>query len=853
MELNHSNDGDFRSVIDDLTVQNKKLKRKLRTYEQVYYPHLRKEKLFEVKIHGLPGYRKRELEEILRSFASSVETEACEKPASDPSRTRIPGPTVKLRKLSSQTTSYSKTIDYSKELADSAYASMSGKTRHSLPTKNDRARTNNLRRASEANQQNIRSYLHEIPQTRTAKHSSGMSERSKMKLVVKRLEQLFTGKGAASHHSGHPLQQQQVLQSAAKEQKHEVGAHGPYIIGEGMREARILRGDTELQVDSWSEANMSVQQSRQGNDGEVSESRTSQRSRNGSPEQRPTRPHDLDLNRVQVPSENINYIHHLGIVSSSETDAKDGWVYLNLLTSMAQLHTLNVTPEFIRQAVATMSAKFELSEDGSRVRWQGEADETKLSSDNDDSDDVARWEVLVYNSHSINNTAPVEISQTKREIDGSQRPDHELLAPQPSTSMIQGSKRIPVALSPSNDQGSNFQYKPLFFHDAPSEQDDSSNCATSSAASSVLSENATSSNSRSHGVHESEAKLRRQNRGNGPIIFYNKARFCTDLSGDPTGSCIDEVTHSRYCQVPLGISQAARNECPERYQAEDEASLSRRTSPLCAATEEDSISSIRSALDLEDLRSSISDCISPQNTPSLMEASGLGGIQPEDNFVVKVRVEHGREKKRQSSREMSPFTTPLDRQHRRRVNNAPQKLFNVFRDSKHIPRSQPAPAPVNAEVISSVTCNLSPSKLPPPSYVCLPFSSSGSDSDGDDSSQLIHDNQCVPIRTQNIIREFVPTRPVDFFIGSSSGESKGSSCASTVSDSDDDSSIDLLAHARVLDPDSVAAREREFDSTTGPQLGEVPTGSSAATAGGGSGHNSRSPGDMNDADIVGAA
>src|SRR6266700_6675017 len=54
---------DFRSVIDDLTVANKKLKQKLRKYEKLYDAHLQEEKLFEVRFHGLPDHKKKELEE----------------------------------------------------------------------------------------------------------------------------------------------------------------------------------------------------------------------------------------------------------------------------------------------------------------------------------------------------------------------------------------------------------------------------------------------------------------------------------------------------------------------------------------------------------------------------------------------------------------------------------------------------------------------------------------------------------------------------------------------------------------------------------------------------------------------
>lgn len=62
-------------------------------------------------------------------------------------------------------------------------------------------------------------------------------------------------------------------------------------------------------------------------------------------------------------------------------DNNEGWVYLNLLINMAQLHTLNVTPEFIKKAVNQLSVNFELSSDGQRIRWKGGVGGTSLSAE----------------------------------------------------------------------------------------------------------------------------------------------------------------------------------------------------------------------------------------------------------------------------------------------------------------------------------------------------------------------------------------------------------------------------------------------------------------------------------------
>ena len=144
----------------------------------------------------------------------------------------------------------------------------------------------------------------------------------------------------------------------------------------------------------------------------------------------------------------------------------------------------------------------------------------------------------------------------------------------------------------------------------------------------------------------------------------------------------------------------------------------------------------------------------------MFEVSGIGGVIPGDNFTVKVQVEH-----KQSS------------------------------DKSTIGR----------RILSVQRNDLLPSALPPPSYTFLPFSSgSGSDGgsgDGEDSDNCVNGN---PLEEQPV-GHFVPPQFLNTF---SSSETHNTSSDDQISD---DSSIDLLAHARQLQPEEVAAREREFE------------------------------------------
>ena len=858
MEANESNSEDFRAVIDDLTIQNKRLRRKLKQYERLHCSHLQEEKLFEVRFHGLSAHRKRELERICRNFASSSE-DYPEKSVFGLGELKTSAPIVTNRNPASSSTSCSK----GSKVIDSAYASMSGQTGVSQKQLQDH-NPKDGHAQSQSKQQNVKSYLHDIPQTLLPRHSLPMSERAKSRLVVRRLEQIFTGGRAAGRHN-QSHQQQEVSQSAAQadrirfetcgrklqpiresvrearilpnytelkvdflseanlavqQSQQNVESRGQKPPKEGIREARILLGFAGSQIDSSSETNLTGQESRQSIDGEDFRSREPRASRAVTPDQRPTRPLDLDIHRAQVPSENIEYIRHLGLASPLASldvnpNPDDGWVFLNLLISMAQLHMLNVTPEFIRRAVANVSSKLELSTDGTKVRWRGGTDGTNMSSDSDESEDTgnsksARPSVLVSSRRSLADMP------SRAGLDDSQEPNSVIPVPigLPTVPEV-GAKRRPVYLEQPNDVDK-FQYKPLFFHRAASEDDDDSAHATNSVSSFDLIENATGLNSGSYGVRESEVRLRKQNRENGPIIFYNKAWFCTDLSGDSSGAMHNEAAYCRYTQEPIGCHQHADQGILDESESDDISN----GDGVAESMDLDMSSTIttRSAFDLEDLKSSISDLSTTSPIP--MEVSGIGGIQPEDNFVVKVQVRQER-RKRQGSRAQLPFSSPRS-QTRRLRHSIPRGSTNIFRGVKDIPRVHFSRGPIKSEIISAVKTDMPPSSLPPPSYVCLPFSSSES-SDGDDDDDDDDDEDPIikyysekpQASLKSSVEDLVDPRPVNLFLGSSSDESVESSYISTSSGSDDDSSIDFLANARVLDPDTIAAQEREFEVNSG--------------------------------------
>ncbi|SCV72666.1 BQ2448_4203 [Microbotryum intermedium] len=70
-------------------------------------------------------------------------------------------------------------------------------------------------------------------------------------------------------------------------------------------------------------------------------------------------------------SSNTRYLRTM--LDSNETKRGGGWVYLNLILTMAGVHRLNLSIDFLRWSLKRRSHRIEVSEDGSKVRWRGEA------------------------------------------------------------------------------------------------------------------------------------------------------------------------------------------------------------------------------------------------------------------------------------------------------------------------------------------------------------------------------------------------------------------------------------------------------------------------------------------------
>lgn len=862
----HGSDVDaFRSVIDDLTIENRKLKERLRRYEQSYDMQLERDKLFEVKIHGLAPRKKRELEETLRVFASSIDgadSHACREAMSQ-------SPTHSIPVISKERTSGSSFTSNSRPL-DSAYASMSA----SEPTSMSRNLAAPAGKKGAVPMQTkdhyMRSFLQDIPRGLLPKNPHVMTERAKKKLVVRKLERLFTGKKISIPNGlTQPQQQQEVSHSAAEADRLIVEGHGKAVVLEGLREAQI--STTEMEPMGFKHGRGCAEPGYNYASLAPIESESESVVRDRSQDQRPTRPLDLDPDRAQIPAENVEYIRHLGLsiprlMRGPSADA-EGWVYLNLLINMAQLHIINVTPDFVRRAVADVSAKFEISSDGRKLRWGGGSEGTKMSSESGES--------TAYRGSQDDSDSSQDVPRKRRKLMSPQQhltsQQSEDIGISPACSLGQRPATLPTS-GVGKQQTALVMYKPLFRHrshdsvDSTSEGDASSRAYSTAADDSLPGRHLGCRHvSFVSGKHSLDNSSNKQKRGDGTIAFYSGANFCTDLTGD-RGDMSTALRVQGGGQD--GYSNNQQNALGSTLASAFGANL-RRTSSGSLLTfrpfKDYSIETDALELDgptqLKSPELAVDDTVgdldfSPKwnlqqeqvkNEVLEFEASGLGGTLPADHFCVSVATRHpiyaqhpGPTSAPSSAAGASSLggseTSPGSRSSKRsgvKLANAEDILAKLHNRRRGAPPASRSSSSVSAsadrsimpEIIATSTTALPSSTLPPPSSYFTPCLSSSSSSPSGTSSapsvalqpSLAHGNsRSSPhstvgrptFRFLNAARHRPPPTDSDLSYGYEEEHSDGED----EEDEDSDESIDMLATARGSDPEAIAAQERAFEA-----------------------------------------
>ncbi|KAL8674310.1 MAG: hypothetical protein Q9168_001303 [Polycauliona sp. 1 TL-2023] len=578
LELSENDPNTFRDIIDDLTVQNKSLKRQLKRYEKTQSISKAHNGLFEVRIHNLPAHKKRELEVILQKFTATVQSPQYQ-PGPMPPTTRGKS----SHRVSERTSTLSLRSPPSMQALDSTYASVSA-TGLTIPA----ARNLSTRPGPVSHEQ-----LHDTPfpgaSSAPQPHDeSTIPNRLKKEIIVQKLEQIF---------------------------ENDLGVSGV---------------------------------SNQGDDLQPSQD----------------------------------------------------WVYLNLLVNMAQLHTLNVTSEFVRRTIQESSTKLVLSDDGCKVRWRGHAHDTSSS---------PKKEVESPTTSLTFPTASRSVEQVDRGI-SIKRKDGVQVVPTTDLQPAAIPVRRPSSMI-SRERVPNLHYKPMFAsrksrsaqsHDLKDDRSDDSDISSSSKASFLAEPN--------------------DGNQNGPMVFLDRDPFFLDLSADPpNGDLLVQTPYGRVAETPLG----SRNRSTRMYRE-----IERRSScALPAGSDEVLHNSIQfKSLTIYNDDPNPIDRSTTDVEHVELEASGMGGIQLEDNFAIDVQTEQ--------HPPLSQSVPPEEDVQASHTISVPSNRL--------LPTHQrPVPVSHHRRLVSATTTHLSPSPLPPPSYVYPAMSSSSSSDAPSDDDDILNDVDSV--------------------------------------------------------------------------------------------------------------
>lgn len=747
---------DYRSVIDDLTIENKRLREELKRYKQMGPDNLRREKLFEVKVHGLPSQKRRELEATLRDFTQSLDGSSIGTPK------RSKKSFGKSKHVSSGVSKHpSSSSGSNTRPVDSAYASMSGPSSTGLSgTNKATSGSGDLRRSN----QKIENYLRDIPEGLWPR-ANVLTEKDKKKLVVRRLEHLFTGQMVRLEEQGTRVMIPPIsedVEMTNTDMAEEKVTQQPLQPAEPSREAQIRphkshtkdghSRDEGSATNSRSREDLTESRDNGSGSGSGSGGHGSGAGNNSSPQdesqndQRPTRPRDLDPDRQQVPSENMEYIRHLGIrAPESQTtfsardvspDA-DGWVYLNLLCSLAQLHILNVAPDFVRSAVSEKSTKFQLSPDGRKIRWRGGEEGTRFTSDGSGS--------------------ASQRTQSSDDTDGSnaaEQPTKSAPTEKGDVSRAKTASFRPQAAD--SDPSQNFHYKPLFVHNNTSSSEEPQSVGDESGSSlGHPAESRAGGYSRWGQSGISNGQSQRKRRRDGAIIYYQGAPFCTDLSGD-----FGEVSPDTYgattssgdrgltrestslSERPLINRSASGSSLPFRplsngnlYYATTMNTDSTSDVPDLTGGETDSEDSCEANFEWAEHRH-------PQRCHQVVFAtSGLSGVYPDDHFLLAVSTRRPKdsigsdadsdydESQSRKRPKLRTWATPdsLSNKLAGMTTNSPISILTANFDMGKI----------EIEYIAVKHKKLNPVPLPPPSYYFPMADDSEDDEDATTTSGLL--------------------------------------------------------------------------------------------------------------------
>ncbi|GAA6049479.1 hypothetical protein JCM3770_007359 [Rhodotorula araucariae] len=372
----------FRDIVDELTLQNQRLKARLKRFESARVPtNLRNERLFEVRFFdGLPKQRRREIESFLTDYVQTLSSSASSGDlVSSSSRVNATGESSNHGHTES-TSSLGATLrslrSSERELlgreallaaggggAPSGARSASGSGSGSGSGLRKRSRETELPPAMEPLGATpvptmpdppalLRRPTDIFPPERdvlAAPSFSGVEPRSTMGTGSgMRISDPTTKKRKRAHDSPEaatsPERPQRVRRAVSRE-----GSMSSSTSGTPDPE-RLEFLIVEMIERLFSESLPTDAQD---------------------PSQSPP-PNPLHSEPQPLPAQSLTNTAYLrAMLESEEAHARGGWLYLNLVSTMAAMHRLNVSIGTVRHALRTKSSLIEVSEEGNKIRWKG--------------------------------------------------------------------------------------------------------------------------------------------------------------------------------------------------------------------------------------------------------------------------------------------------------------------------------------------------------------------------------------------------------------------------------------------------------------------------------------------------
>ncbi|GAA5929781.1 hypothetical protein JCM1841_002646 [Sporobolomyces salmonicolor] len=412
----------FRDIVDDLTLQNQELRARLKQFESAKVPNnLRKERLFEVRFfESLPKSRRREIEAFLTDYVQTISTtsndpsgtsssrafcptdEPSDEPSNEPATsapdqtesTSSAGATLRSLRSSEKKALARKAVQAGSRAdvnsAGSINGSQSGSGSRSGSGSGKAKGRRSSRPRGSGSPSNARRAPHILPSQEPliVPTSPSTNDLDPPPLLCRPADvfpterdvlaapsfsgiepRSFTGTGHEMRISDPTAKNRKRTRPASSQHDGLAMADRNFVGCERLRLAPSTRdsSDGHASPDPETLEHLIVEMIERL----FLESLPTEHHSSSSPDSSPpTNP--LQSDPFPLPahsSTNTQYLRTM--ITSDEAHTHGGWLYLNLISTMAALHRLNVSVSTVRHALRTKSQLIEVSEEGNKIRWRG--------------------------------------------------------------------------------------------------------------------------------------------------------------------------------------------------------------------------------------------------------------------------------------------------------------------------------------------------------------------------------------------------------------------------------------------------------------------------------------------------